>query len=99
MASTVRHPEYNEHSYYDFTDNDFTMDNDVMLVFLENPTDSTIGFVKVNSDESTPEIGTPVRVSGWGDTAEFSFSKNVLMAVELNSISNTECSASEGYLG
>ena len=90
VASTVRHPEYD----------DIPTDNDIMLVFLEEPTDQSVELVKLNSDVSSPEIGAPVTVAGWGltDVAEFSVS-DVLMAVEVNTISNTECSASDGIIG
>eukprot|EP00579_Thalassiosira_antarctica_P010214 CAMPEP_0201908604 /NCGR_PEP_ID=MMETSP0903-20130614/669_1 /ASSEMBLY_ACC=CAM_ASM_000552 /TAXON_ID=420261 /ORGANISM="Thalassiosira antarctica, Strain CCMP982" /LENGTH=646 /DNA_ID=CAMNT_0048442989 /DNA_START=76 /DNA_END=2016 /DNA_ORIENTATION=+ len=90
VASTLRHPEYN----------DITTNNDIMLVFLEEPTDQSAEFVKLNYDASSPEISAPVTVAGWGLTgvAESSVS-DVLMTVEVNTISNEECEQSDGLIG
>ena len=90
MASTVRHPEYD----------DITTANDIMLVFLEESTNQSVDLVKLNSDASSPEISAPVTVAGWGLTgvAESSVS-DVLMTVEVNTISNEECEQSDGLIG
>jgi len=89
VASTLRHPEYS----------DETTDNDVMLVFLEEPADESIDLVKLNSDTSYPGIDALVSVAGWGltDVSEFEVS-DVLMTVEVSTISNEECSSSKGYI-
>ena len=90
VTSTVWHPEYN----------DITTNNDIMLVFLEEPTDQSAEIVKLNYDASSPEIGAPVTVAGWGltDLAESSV-LDVLMTVEINKISNEECELSKGIIG
>jgi len=93
VALTVTHPEFND---------DTNLNNDVMLIFLEKPANERVEIVQLNSDELSPEIGSPVTVVGWGRTEEsvaWSFS-NLLMAVEVNVVSNTECEQSEGiYYG
>mmetsp|Transcript_2964 Transcript_2964/g.6506 ORF Transcript_2964/g.6506 Transcript_2964/m.6506 type:complete len:566 (+) Transcript_2964:185-1882(+) len=90
VASTLPHPEY---------DSEMT-DNDIMLVFLEDPANESTELVKLNSDLAAPSIGAPVSVAGWGLTDVDSFSvSDDLMVVEVNAISNEECSSSSGYVG
>ena len=90
VTSTVWHPEYN----------DITTNNDIMLVFLEEPTDQSAEIVKLNYDASSPEISAPVTVAGWGLTGvEESSVSDVLMTVEVNTISNEECEQSNGLIG
>ena len=87
VASTLQHPEYNSDEF----------GNDIMLVFLQEPIQQDIDFVRVNGDSASPGVGSPVTVAGWGLTDENSFYlPDLLMAVEVNSISNEECAASEG---
>ncbi|KAL7524441.1 hypothetical protein ACHAXR_000572, partial [Thalassiosira sp. AJA248-18] len=85
VAATLPHPEYN----YD------TTENDIMLIFLQDPTDPGVEFVKLNSDESSPDNDAPVTVAGWGLTDEEEFAaSDVLMAVDVNVIPNAECEQS-----
>mmetsp|Transcript_8798 Transcript_8798/g.18606 ORF Transcript_8798/g.18606 Transcript_8798/m.18606 type:complete len:421 (+) Transcript_8798:343-1605(+) len=92
ISSAVIHPNFNE---------DTNLNNDVMLIFLENPipnTNSNVQLVTLNSDESYPPYNSPVTVAGWGRTeanVAWSFS-NQLMTVDVNVISNGECEMSEG---
>ena len=89
VASQLPHPSYN----------DFTIENDVMLIFLKDPVDSNIELVKLNSDASFPQDGEQVTVAGWGLTNEANFSgSDVLMAVDVNTMSNADCSASTGSI-
>ena len=89
VASQLPHPSYN----------DFTTENDVMLIFLKDPVDSNIELVKLNSDASFPQDGEQVTVAGWGLTNEANFSgSDVLMAVDVNTMSNADCSASTGSI-
>ena len=90
VALTLPHPDY---------DSD-TTNNDIMLVFLQEPTDKDIDFVKVNDDASSPYAGAPVTVAGWGLTDVDSFDlPDKLMAVDVNAVSNEDCAASEGMIG
>ena len=90
VTSTVWHPEYN----------DITTNNDIMLVFLKEPTDQSAEIVKLNYDASSPEIRAPVTVAGWGLTGVAESSVlDVLMTVEVNTISNEECEQSNGLIG
>jgi len=90
IALTLAHPGY---------DSD-TTNNDIMLVFLQEPTDQDIDFVKVNDDASSPYVGAPVTVVGWGLTNVDSFDlPDKLMAVDVNAVSNEDCAASEGMIG
>jgi len=93
MESETSHPEYDP----------YTTNNDFMLVFLEHPiSDQNLQFVKVNSDASSPGIGAPVWVMGWGDVAQpddVFEAATVLMEVEVNVITNEECDASSGTIG
>lgn len=94
MGSSVSHPDYD----------DSKTDNDFMLVFLEVPTKiNNLQFVKLNSDVTSPTSGDPVTVVGWGTTSQGGPLSDVLLAVELNAMSNGRCSAStfgsESYWG
>ncbi|KAL7531704.1 hypothetical protein ACHAXR_004182, partial [Thalassiosira sp. AJA248-18] len=89
VAATLSHPEYN----------DETIDNDIMLIFLQDPTDPGVEFVKLNSDESSPDIGASVTVAGWGRTDEAATASDVLLAVDVNVIPNAECEQSKGLIG
>ena len=87
IASSLPHPQYN----------DYTANNDFMLVFLKEAVDPHVKLVKLNQDAKLPEIGASVTSAGWGVidvmTEEDS---DVLLHVEKNAISNEECEKSEG---
>mmetsp|Transcript_5987 Transcript_5987/g.11530 ORF Transcript_5987/g.11530 Transcript_5987/m.11530 type:complete len:420 (-) Transcript_5987:287-1546(-) len=99
ISSAIIHPNFND---------DTNLNNDVMLIFLENPitpnsshSNVNVQLVKLNSDESCPPSNSPVTVAGWGRTeanVAWSFS-NQLMTVDVNVISNGECEISEGTYG
>jgi len=92
MKEYVPHPDYDPHS----TNNDF------MLVFLESPvTASNVDLVSLNSQDSVPSLDQTVTVMGYGDTdirGSHSTLSNVLMSVEVNVVSNSDCDASEGSI-
>ena len=84
----IPHPQYDS----DSTNNDF------MLHFLDRPTSANVEIVNVNSDPLVPEVGSSVTVMGLGDTTssdDTTLYSNVLVHVEVNVISNTDCEASE----
>lgn len=88
VASSFLHPFYN----------DKTTNNDIMLVFLEEPADEDIQFVTLNADISSPAIDASVTVAGWGTTSQGGSLSNVLLAVEKDAMSNEKCSGStNGY--
>jgi len=84
MRDELPHPNYNP----SMTDNDF------MLVFLDSPVSNagSVDFVSLNSQSSVPSLNEEVTVMGWGvtNTATGSLS-DVLMHVDVNVISNSEC--------
>lgn len=87
VDTEMTHPEYDS----DTTDNDF------MLLFLGNSTDTEL--VRVGPDEVP--VGTPVTTLGWGDTDidyDINEPANELMHVEVSIISNEECGASNGTI-
>lgn len=90
VDSTLPHPEYDAP----------TTNNDVMLIFLEEPADPSIEFVKLNFDASSPGVNAPVVAAGWGVTNPATDTpSDVLMSVEVNTISNEECEQSQGSNG
>jgi len=88
MKKEIKHPSYD----------DYTTDNDFMLVVLSSAAslNSDVSLVTLNSANSEPSVGDGVTVMGWGDTDISAASKlsNVLMHVQVNCISNSECDAS-----
>ena len=64
-------------------------DNDLMLVKLSNP--STAPVVQLNFDPSVPVEGQPVTVIGFGVTEENGSFSQVLLEVEVETASFTEC--------
>lgn len=88
VASIVQHPAYN----------DFTTENDIALIFLQEPVDAAIDIVQLNSEGSSPQAET-LLVAGWGLTDVSSlFPSDVLMAADVNAITNSECSSSSGFI-
>lgn len=88
MKKEIPHPNYD----------DWTTDNDFMLVVLSSPAilSSDVQLVDLNSANSEPSVGDQVTVMGWGDTDISSASRlsDVLMHVKVKCISNDECDAS-----
>ena len=79
VASHLQHPAYNG----------FTTENDVILIFLSAPASSDVELVKLNSDDSSPQVGETVAAAGWGLTNETNFfGSDVLMAVDVNTMSS-----------
>ena len=92
MSKEIKHGKYD----------DWTTNNDFMLVILDRPTTQDVELVKLNSDKNTPNVGDAVTVMGWGDTVaadDISRLSDVLRDVEVNVISNQECGQSEGTVG
>ncbi len=90
VKTAIPHPNYD----------DVTTDNDFMLIFL-NESATSNEFVRLNTDDATPEIGAAVTVMGWGDidpTDEQVLSSE-LMEVDVNVITNEECEKSGGDFG
>lgn len=76
---------------------------DFALVILSRPTTIPgIPLVKINSDSSLPQVGSSARTMGWGDTAQDDDLRrisDVLMAVDVEVISNNECRNAKGTEG
>jgi len=94
ITRQLPHPKYNARK----TDMDF------MLVFLKSAAtlNGDIDTVKLNDDSSAPKVGTEVTVMGWGDTDirdDVSKLSDVLMEVQVNTISNGDCDDSKGNVG
>jgi trypsin len=93
MKQEIIHPDWNQ----------FTDEYDFALVVLEHPTDvETASIVSINSEPSLPEDGIFVRTMGWGDTTlddETKEVSDVLMAVDVEVISNDDCSQVSGTDG
>jgi trypsin len=88
----VPHPKYNPSS----TDNDFN------LIFLTRKTTADVPIVKLNKEKSVPSATDAVEVMGWGDTDASEWSQrlsDVLRSVEVNVVTNEECSQAKGYVG
>jgi trypsin len=86
------HPRYNPS----------TTNNDFNLVFLTRQTTANVHIVKLNKEASIPSHRDPVEVMGWGDTDPSEWSQrlaNKLHAVEVNVVSNEQCSQAKGYVG
>lgn len=83
---------------HELYDPEVSMEHDILLAFLEEPADQSVGLVKLNGDASYPGTGSPISVAGWGNTkihyeAELSMQ---LMAVDVSTVSNEDCDNSEG---
>ncbi|KAL7480176.1 hypothetical protein ACHAW6_009551 [Cyclotella cf. meneghiniana] len=79
--------------------NDTTLDNDLMLVFLERPTTMDLPFVKLNTDVDRPRVGESVSAMRWGDMTIDEITQitpDVLMSVDIHVISNDACANSSG---
>ncbi|KAH8352315.1 hypothetical protein KR084_003391, partial [Drosophila pseudotakahashii] len=86
-----RHPKYNA----------YTIDFDFSLLELEeysakNVTQSFIGLPEQDADIAD---GTPVLVSGWGNTQSNQESSAVLRAVTVPKVSQTQCTEAYGSFG
>jgi len=88
LASKIPHPEY----FRDESEKPYTIINDIMLVFLREPVHQDIEFIRLNPYESVPQDESPVTVIGWGHTAEGGQLSDVLLEVEVTTISNKICS-------
>jgi trypsin len=91
MQSETPHPKYD----------DRTTDSDWMLVKLERSTTQNVPFIKLNNDGNSPQVGQEVTVMGWGDMTSDDMTQelaDVLMSVDVNVISNSDCDASKGSI-
>ncbi|KAL7478263.1 hypothetical protein ACHAW6_004035 [Cyclotella cf. meneghiniana] len=85
----VAHPNYDSS----------TTENDFALVFLTRSTTANVGLARVNSQSSLPSVGQTVTVMGWGDVVaadDLMQLSEELRAVEVKTISNSDCEASSG---
>ena len=91
VLTEIPHPDYD----------DYTTDNDFMLLFLKDSVTVDVKMVKVNSDVNVPEVDAAVTVVGWGDTdiTDEVEMPIYLQEVEVNVVSNEECNASDGPYG
>ena len=92
VANDVVHPNYDES----------TDENDFALVFLKRPTTASVPLVNLNRDGSFPTAGATAYTMGWGDTIQADDKQkisDVLMVVDLEVITNEECSQAEGKIG
>ena len=76
------------HPRYD----DYSMDNDFALVFLDRATTENVVPVKLNQDGSYPAAGDTSHAMGWGTTSYEGSSSDLLLEVDLPVISDQECS-------
>ncbi|KAL7468963.1 hypothetical protein ACHAXS_009199 [Conticribra weissflogii] len=93
VKKEIPHPKYN------WKDSS----NDFMLIILGRPTNAVnAGILKLNTKKSIPYSDDKVVVMGWGDTVASDFIlslSSVLRAVELSTISNSDCRQSKGLHG
>jgi len=86
------------HPKYKLSGNDY----DFRVLILESKVPAEYGkIVKLNTSASVPTVGKPMTVMGWGETnpgRDWRGLSTVLMKVDVNSISNTECDASKGTI-
>jgi len=89
----IIHPDWNK----------ATDEYDIALVVLEYPADvETASIVSINGESSLPSDGSFVRTMGWGDTTmDDGIDKisDVLMAVDVEVISNNDCRQVKGTDG
>jgi len=91
VVEEIVHPSYN----------DWTTDNDFMLLRLRYPADTQYDIITPNSSHSRPSVGSKVDVMGWGDTHisdRVEQLSDVLMTVDVKVMSNSDCDDSEGYI-
>jgi len=77
-----------------------TGDEDFMLVFLDG-TFENVDLVKLNSDSSIPLVSQELTTMGWGIKStddDWPDVSDVLMSVQLSTMSNEACEASEGEI-
>lgn len=92
MSKEVKHDDYNN----------WTTENDFMLVILSRPTNEDVALVNLNSNKGTPSPGDEVFVMGWGDTEaadDVQRLSDTLQDVSVNAISNQDCEDSKGTVG
>lgn len=89
LSSAIPHPSYDSR----------TNNNDMMLLFLQQPADQDVDIVKLNSDASAPSSGTSATVVGWGTTRQGGSASDVLREVEKKTMPNSQCAASSGSVG
>ena len=87
IAFEMKHPNYNNR----------TEQNDLMLLRLKEP--STYDPVTLDDGSSSLAAGTDVTVMGWGATEEGGFGSDILLEVEVDVISGTDCNAADSYNG
>lgn len=85
MRKEIIHPDYNKAA---------DTDADYMIVILDNPLnlDSKVGLIKPS--KSAPGVGSRVTAMGWGETNPQRGLSSVLMEVNVDVISNSECDRS-----
>mmetsp|Transcript_12537 Transcript_12537/g.27442 ORF Transcript_12537/g.27442 Transcript_12537/m.27442 type:complete len:520 (+) Transcript_12537:260-1819(+) len=91
VKKEIPHPKYN----------DRTTDSDWNIVILSRPTTENVDLVQINSSGNSPSTGQDVTVMGWGDTIAADDAQklsDVLMAVDVNVISNSDCDDSSGTI-
>lgn len=93
LIQEIRHPVYNDEDYkYDF-----------MILKLDRPASDQFKPIRLNQDETLPQVGIAegVKAIGFGVTEYFydgshSGPANILQEVGLQVITNEECSLTEG---
>jgi hypothetical protein len=91
VKKEIPHPKYN----------DRTTDSDWNIVILSRPTTENVDLVQINASGNSPSTGQDVTVMGWGDTIAADDAQklsDVLMAVDVNVISNSDCDDSSGTI-
>jgi secreted trypsin-like serine protease len=87
----IEHPEYNPSK----------SNNDFGLIILARPV-TNAQIVRLNEDNSYPQVGALVTVAGWGDTKQSDSQTELsdsLMRVNVNVISNNDCEDSSDGRG
>lgn len=77
----TKHPDYNDNS----------LNNDFMMVKLKES--SSYSPVKLDSGSTNVDAGAKVTVMGWGTTSFQGSSSDVLMEVEVDVVSNSDCNS------
>jgi len=87
VAFGMNHPNYDGR----------TMENDLMLLRLKEP--SSYDTVTLDDGSASLSVGTDVTVMGWGATSEGGSGSDVLLEVEVDVISETDCNDGNSYDG
>jgi len=84
VVTEITHPDYD----------DDTLENDIMILKLES--DSSAQPVEYDTGSADTSAGEDVTVMGWGTTQSGGSSSDVLLEVEVDIVSNSDCESDYG---